>query len=249
MTTDLGDPVRRTEREFVFDPGTAEFDEAAAYHHASEALRYFAAIFRPELFTDPLFTPLRVIVHDGLSANNAYFHPDRGVITLGDFSAGPTAARSADIVYHEVGHAIAHATGRLSATPSAQAKGLGEGYSDYFACSALDDPRFGDYVMNQPNGARNCAKANLARLTGNLDQVKLYTLGESWANVLWGIRTACGSSVADAIVAESLYFAQGISTAKQGLAALLAADVGLFPTAKGKGRHAAVIKREFAARF
>ena len=60
---------------------------------------------------------------------------------------------------------------------------------------------------------------------------------------------AAAARVADAIVAESLYFAQGISTAKQALAALLAADVGLFPTAKGKGRHAAVIKREFAARF
>jgi hypothetical protein len=249
VTTALGDAVLRADRYFDLTEADPEFDEASAYHHAGRALRFFGEVFRPELFDAPLFQPLRLVVHDPRSRSNAFFHPDRGEITLGDWPAGPTAARAADIVMHEIGHAVTHAVARLAAAPKEEAKGVGEGFSDYFACSALDDPRFGDYVTGRPDGARNCAKVGLAPVD-RPGQVGRYVVGEAWANVLWEVREQVGPSVADAVAAESLYFAQTLVTVQEALAALHAADAALFPSAApGRGRHADVIPTASAARF
>jgi hypothetical protein len=248
VTTDLGDACTRSNRDFTLEPDDPAFDEVTAYHHTSEALCFFRQLFAAELFDQPLFAPLRVVVHHAGSPSNAFFHPDRGVITLGDFPQGPTTARSAEIIVHEVGHAISHAVCRLADSPAPQALGLGEGYSDYFACSSLDDPRFGDYVLDTQDGARNCAKD--LKLTGDLDTRGRYALGEAWANVLWGIRATAGSSVTDVLVATSLYFATTTAAVRDGRAALQQADAALFPSAiPGTGRHHDLIDAEFAARF
>jgi hypothetical protein len=249
ITTDLGDSVVRDDRNFDFSVDDAEFDESSGYHLTSEALRYYAGLFRREFFKDPLFNPLRVVVHHRDSAANAFFHPKRKMITLGDWPAGPTASRSADIVLHEVGHAVTHAVARLADAPERERKGIGEGYSDYFACSALDDPKFGDYVTGKPEGARNCAKPGL-RLQGPSSSADRYVLGEVWANVLWGIRERLGRTVADAVVAESLYFAATAGTVQDALGALREADAALFPTNEpARGRHWDVIGEEFAERL
>ncbi|MGH9182527.1 MAG: hypothetical protein ACRDZ9_01680 [Acidimicrobiales bacterium] len=249
VVPDGGKAWTRAGRSFLFDPANRAFDEAAAYHHVSEALRYFAGLVRPELFDAPMFKPLQVVVHHAASANNAFFHPDRGMLTFGDFPPDRSAARSADMVLHEVGHAVTHAICRLSDTPAPQALALSEGYSDYFSCSALDDPRFGDYVMWRRDGARNCAKAGI-HLAGDLDGVPKYVLGEAWANVLWALRTTVGASVADAVVAESLYFAPTTVSVAEAGAALTAADAALFPAGRGgKGRHGEVIGRALSERF
>jgi hypothetical protein len=248
VSTALGSALRSPERDFVLAPEHPGFDEAAAFHHGSDALRYYRSLFRPELFDQPLFSPLRLVVHHDRSINNAYFHPDRGTITFGDFVAGPMSARSADVVLHEVGHAVIHAVSRLSDTPAPQALGLGEGYSDYFACSALDDPRFGDYITQHPAGARSCTKR--VHLAGNLDTVGRYVLGEAWAGALWEIREELGPPVADALAAESLYFAPTVTGVAEATAALHAADAVLFPARRsGTGRHAATIDTAVTRRF
>jgi hypothetical protein len=176
VTTGNGDVAHKADRNFTFDIDEDAFDEASVFHLVSEALSYFGRLFRHDPFDQPQFRPLQVVVHDPASPNNAYFHPDRRILTFGDFASGRWPARSADIAIHEVGHAVTHAVGRVSDTPSKQARGVGEGYSDYFACSFLDDPRFGDYMMDKPKGARNCAKKNL-HVGEDLVGVDPYKLG------------------------------------------------------------------------
>lgn len=250
MQTGRGDPFVRADRDFSCQADEAGFDQAAAYHHLSAGLRYFSRLVRPDLFQQSMFQPLTAIVHHTESVNNAFFHPDRGILTFGDFVAvDANSARSADMVVHELTHAVTHAICRLSDTPAGQPKALNEGTSDYFASSYLNDPRFGDFVTKKKDGARNCAQKGL-KVDRALDDYDPYALGELWANVLWGIRSWLGQQVADALVIESLYFAQTLTTVKEGLGALQMADAALFPgKTTGKGRHAEVIDEEYAARF
>jgi hypothetical protein len=237
-------------REFKLPPTDARFDDVSVYHYLSRARAYFRNIFRSEIFEDPLFNPLTVIVHDPNSDENAYFHPDRGALTFGDFDSGQrSSARSYDMVLHEFAHAVTHSICRLNDSPAQQTKALSEGYSDYFACSAINDPRFGDYVTARPKGARNCSNPGRPKATGDLDKWEEHDLGEVWAAVLWELRESLGPSIVDALVAESLYFAQGLHTVEGGKTALLTADAIMFPTANGVGRHANAIENTYGKRF
>lgn len=248
--TAAGARVNRADRDFRLDPTDLAYDEAAAFHFVSEALRWFRGILDPKTFEDPMFNPMTVKVHHRPSINNSFFHPDRGEITLGDILPDRYASRSGDMIFHEIGHAVCQAIARLSGSPSEQVIGLSEGYSDYFACSALDSPIFGDYAKQITNGARNCANPNPALTPAAAATANRYTLGEAWANVLWGIRTQIGASIADALAVESLERAQTITTAAQARVALHLADVAMFPTGSPtQGRHAALIDQEFSARF
>jgi hypothetical protein len=239
-------------RDFTIKPTDDRFDEAAAYYFVSEALRYYGGLARAGLFDQPMFQPLHVLVHDPASPNNSYFHPDRQNVTFGDFLAvadGGSSARSFDMVLHEVGHAISYAICRLSDSPSQETRGLNEGYSDFFACSYLDSPVFGDYVTQIKKGGRNCAQSGL-KAAGSLSHYEEHDLGQIWANVLWAIRGQLGPSVTDALVMESLYFAQSVRTVEGGVGALRMADAALFPSGTaGKGRHTDMINAEYSARF
>lgn len=245
-----GARVQRADRDFRLTPADPAYDEAAAFHFISEALRWFRGIVDPKTFEDPMFNPMTVRVHDKASMNNSFFHPDRGEITLGDIVPDRFASRSGEMVFHEIGHAICQAIARLSGSPSEQVIGLSEGYSDYFACSALGSPIFGDYAKQNPDGARNCANHKPALTPAAAAAARRYTLGEAWANVLWGIRARIGASMADALAIESLQRAQTITTAAQARVALHLADAAMFPTGSPtEGRHSELIDQEFSARF
>ncbi len=70
------------------------------------------------------------------------------------------------------------------------------------------------------------------------------------ANALWDFREAVGPTIADLVVAESLYFAQTVATVQEALAALQAAEASLFPSSSpGRGRHAEQLETAFTARF
>jgi hypothetical protein len=63
------------------------------------------------------------------------------------------AARSGDICIHEFTHAVVHRIARLDdefASPIA--RGLNEGFADYAQATYFDDPRFGDWMRDQPYG-------------------------------------------------------------------------------------------------
>ena len=129
-----------------------------------------------------------------------------------------------------------------SVVPEAQSRGLSEGYSDYFAASILDDPRFGDYIADKAQGERNCATAGLRfppGLSGNR-----YVTGAVWASILWSIRAAAGAKCADRLAIESLEFLHRSSTFEEARTALNHADQRLFG-----GRHRDLIDREFEARL
>ena len=192
--------------------------------------------------------PIRATVHDRRAQGNAVYLPGTQELRFGDLPGGRTTARSGDIVYHEYVHAITDRVCHLgqSKTEDAQSAGLSEGYSDYFACSTLNDPRFGDYAMNVADGFRNCAKQGL-HFTSSFAGPK-YAIGEVWSAVLWAIRAEIGAANTDTLAVASLEFLNPESTVQDALAALITSDRKLFAAADGVGQHEDTISASFEAR-
>jgi hypothetical protein len=242
-----GAGVANSLRNFTVDPTDKAFDEATTWYHLGWALEWFRHRLGPEIFTRPPFTPLYAVVRDTTAPDNSYFLPDRSAIHLGDFGDRP-GARSADIIIHELGHAISDAICRLgrSMTRNTPARGMSEGYSDYFAAAALGDPRIGDYVGDVEAGARNLARAGL-RFSA-VQPPEEHGTGEVWGGVLWALRDAIGAELTDVLVLESLQYLGPNSTLEGGAQALVEADRVLFPADESTGRHRDAIATAFASR-
>lgn len=242
-------PLSRPKRDFRLGAHQQGFDEAQGYYHVWQALQYYGALMDLAGLSSPPFRPVRAVVNDPKSRDNAYFVPDTGDLLFGDFDGIRPSARSADIVYHELGHAFTDTICALGrGLPNSEARGMSEGYSDYFAASALDNPRMGDYVADLPEGARNCGKSDL-RFPERFDGEE-HATGEVWASFLWAIKQQIGQqdADADALAAGSLSFLSHSSTFEEGRAALIMADRRLFPDAVDHGAHEMLIEHEFDAR-
>lgn len=238
-----GARIERDDADFRIDPAASGFDEPQAYHSVWRAAEYFRAITAGELLDAKPFTPLTVLVNDPAAANNAYYAPRTGELRFGLFGSR-SSARSASVVIHEFGHAVTDGICQLgrSYLPNTEARGLSEGFSDYFAASLLDDPRLGDYVAGDPHGVRNCADAGLRFAEGFRGEE--HETGGVWAAVLWAARVRLGQELADRLAIESLDFLGNTSTFEDARAALHLVDAILHEDAN---QH--VIDEEFEARM
>ncbi len=243
-----GPPLSRSTWDFRLDPADAAFDEVCAFHHMQTAADFFGDIIGPDLFTDRPFTPLTVRVRDQQARNFVgLFKPDHDLIMLDD-GAFP-AARSGDICVHEFSHAVVHRVSRFGPFTSAIGRGLNEGFADYAQASMYDDPRFGDWVRQQPTGARRCDRPDLRLLPEPADTLRdRYQVGEAWSCLLWDLRRAVGPGVADAIAFHTLQFLGPTVDYAAARAAVDQADAALFPQ-RGRGRHRREIDDAFDARL
>ena len=243
-----GSPLSRSTWDFRLDPADDAFDEVCAFHHMQTAADFFGDIIGPDLFTDRPFTPLTVRVRDRQARNFVgLFKPDHDLIMLDD--AAFPAARSGDICVHEFSHAVVHRVSRFGPFTSAIGRGLNEGFADYAQASLYDDPRFGDWVRQQPDGARRCDRPDLRLTPSPTDTLRdRYQVGEAWSCLLWDLRQAVGPGVADAIAFHALQFLSPAVDYSAARAAMDLADAALFPQ-RGKGRHRREIEDAFDARL
>lgn len=238
-------PLERPVSDYLVRVGDLEFDEPNAYYHLRRGLRYFTALKgRRRAYASPPFRPVNAIVRHRPSRNNSFYVPDTGQLLFGSFDVG-SSALSAEMLYHELGHAISDNASKLSrGLAGSQSRGLSEGYSDYFADSALDNPWMCDWVA--PAFARNAADPNL-RFGPGFAGLE-HDTGAVWSGVLWGIRTQMGQADADRIAFESLYLVGPESTFEDGRRALQTANKELFGAGKTAHDGAAVIDQEWARR-
>jgi hypothetical protein len=235
-------------RDYRIGPADAGFDEVSAYYHAQAAARWFGGTLQPMVFDAHPFQPLKIFTGDrSVRSSVAIYIPETGEIRLGDARRNP--ARSADIIFHEFTHAVVDRICRLNRSAGRQAKILSEGFADYCASSALDDPRFGDYVQDAPAGARNCSDPTLRFPVAFDDEGEPYRSGAVWAAVLWDIRSVVGAGIADLLALNSLYYLTPNSTIEEALAALIKTDRTLFVGHAGQGRHEDVINEKYSARL
>jgi hypothetical protein len=241
-------PISNADRSFLLSEKEPGFDEVQTFFHLGEALKYYRSLLGDLLIGAPPFTPVTAIVRDPRSFRNAFFMPDTGELRFGDFDDRPSA-RSADIIFHELGHAVSDGIARIGRgfMPHSEARGMSEGYSDYFACSALNDPRVGDYVKEDSEGARNLEKSASARFPAGYVGEEHVT-GEVWASLLWALREEVGKAIVDRVVLESLHFVNRNSRFADGVEALKTATANVRASARTKEGLTALIDAQFQQR-
>jgi extracellular elastinolytic metalloproteinase len=165
---------------------------------------------------------------DGSGTNNANFStPPEGsrprmqqfLFTLGTtaLTDDRDSSQDGDVVLHEFGHGVSN---RLVGGPTntsclggTQAGAMGEGWSDYWACSFFNDGRVGEYVANNTTrGIRRAAYSVPADPVHDsyadlgVGGFEVHRDGEVWAATLWDLRDSLGAALVDRIVLEGMKF-------------------------------------------
>ncbi|MDQ1592640.1 MAG: hypothetical protein QOG71_3267 [Pyrinomonadaceae bacterium] len=119
-----------------------------------------------------------------------------------------------DVVFHEYGHGISNRLiGNGSGLGGTQSGAMGEGWSDYWACTLNNDGVMGEYVtLNTTRGIRRAAyTVPSAAVHDSYADVcaggcEVHNDGEVWAAALWDLRTQLGATITDRIVLNGMKF-------------------------------------------
>lgn len=165
---------------------------------------------------------VRAEAQDGSGTNNANFAtpPDGQRPRMQQYLfTAPNPDRDSsvdsDVVFHEYGHGISNrligngGTG-LSGT---QSGAMGEGWSDYWACTINNDGVMGEYVtQNTTRGIRRAAyTVPSAAVHDSYADVgaggfEVHNDGEVWAAALFDLRAQLGKTITDRIVLNGMKF-------------------------------------------
>jgi len=233
--------------QFLFKSTQHGFEEVMVYFHLDRAIRYLESLGYAgarAVFKKPLPADAR-----GTADDNSWYSPGLRQLTFG--TGGVDDAEDAEILLHELGHAIQDAI-CPDFGQSEQAAAMGEGFGDYFAASffAARKPRaWQPVVMSWDAVAAGGDPPGLRRLDETITFESFDPRGDEhvngliWSATLWDVWKAVGREVADRIVVESHFQLDGFATMARGARAILDADRNLF-----QGKHVARLKRVFQAR-
>jgi hypothetical protein len=165
---------------------------------------------------------VRAEAEDGSGTNNANFAtpPDGQRPRMQQYLfTAPTPDRDSsvdsDVVFHEYGHGISN---RLigngsTALGGTQSGAMGEGWSDYWACTINNDGVMGEYVtQNTTRGIRRAAYTVPAAAVHDsyadvgVGGFEVHNDGEVWAATLWDLRTQLGATITDRLVLNGMKF-------------------------------------------
>ncbi|MGA1868619.1 MAG: hypothetical protein ACMUJM_08715 [bacterium] len=130
-----------------------DIDEINVYYHANQMLKYIEDI-DPGFFETEInnFFPINITVRYSEEKNNASWVPAEGIFFgEGDGFEFRNFSHFADIIYHEVNHAITdyiygswRGTNQGIITRFTEFDAMHEAFSDYFACTLTDDSKIAD---------------------------------------------------------------------------------------------------------
>jgi Zn-dependent metalloprotease len=173
---------------------------------------------------------------------NAWADPEKYDLHFGECGTPGTStywdlALSTDIAMHEYMHLVADDIIKLKGSCYSEAGALGEGMSDYFACTVTGDSRIGEDSSGRMS--RNCQN--------NMRYATDYRSGEChdgafvYSGSMWDLRTQRGAGVADELAFRSMYYMPERPTFIDVRDAVLAAD-----RARMGGAHENDILRAFS---
>jgi extracellular elastinolytic metalloproteinase len=121
-------------------------------------------------------------------------------------------AFDSSVVFHEFMHGVTNRLvgGRLNsrALDAPQSGGMGEGWSDYIACSINNATVVGDWVVNRTNGIRQFPyDNNFPDHFGNLGTgryTQVHNIGEIWAATLLEMNRRLGTAFGVQLVVDAL---------------------------------------------
>lgn len=150
--------------DFRFDPilgqgvecTSAVGDEAELYCSRLDAVNVYYHIDKVarEYWIDRLGVDIdfQADVTTHINGDGAFANAEQNVVKMG---AGEifmkNTALEDEIIYHEYAHLVTAQLGfEIDTESSMEARGLSEGYADYFAASFTNDPRIGEWVVTCP---------------------------------------------------------------------------------------------------
>jgi Zn-dependent metalloprotease len=186
---------------------------------------------------------VRAEAQDGSGTNNANFAtpPEGQRPRMQQYLfTGPNPDRDSsvdsDVVFHEYGHGISNRLiGNGSGLGGTQSGAMGEGWSDYWACTLNNDGVMGEYVtLNTTRGIRRAAyTVPSATVHDSYADVcaggcEVHNDGEVWAAALWDLRTQLGASTTDQLVLNGMKFTPSRPSFLNARDGILSADQNLF---------------------
>jgi hypothetical protein len=185
-------------------------------------------------------------------ADNSWYSPHDRSLTFG--LGGVDDAEDAEIIVHELGHAIQDAIcPGFGQSPEAAA--MGEGFGDYLAASFFEHRKSRAYrtsvgtwdAVKSSDNEPPCLRRVDERLTYEVFDhdpgADEHTNGLIWSAALWDIWKALGRKVADIIILESHFQLDGFTTFARGARAIIDADRNLYV-----GRHVGKLQAIFHRR-
>lgn len=182
-------PPIADEQGLVFDYPSYDprFEEAMAYYHVDRGIERVEQRGFGGLFSSPIFAR----VHGTAADNSWYSRPSRELV-FGD--GGVDDAEDADIILHELGHAIHDAL--VPGFGDGDTRAISEGFADFWAASLTGEPCIGDWdaTSYSPPCLRSTENAAVypASLTG-----RSHADGQIWSGVLWDLRVSLGEDAAE----------------------------------------------------
>lgn len=226
------------DRVYRYDRDDDRFEEAVIYHTVDQIQRYMHSLG----FDDDTGTANGIRDFPTLAnahwddADNSFYSTGDDAIHFGD--GGVDDGEDADVVAHELGHAIQH--DQNSCWGGGEMGAMGEGFGDYLAASFFNAN--GDAAYQAANAA--CiAEWDATSYSGTVppclrrvDGHKIYpddlvggvhADGEIWSAFLWDVREVAGGTTTDRIVLEHHFALPCGATMVDGAQALLQADQDL----------------------
>jgi len=234
--------AREPSRIYHYTRSDSRFQEVMAYHWVTECQLYIHSlgiqtINNHQVKIDAHFT----------SADNSFYDPNSKTLQFGD--GGIADAEDAEVILHELGHAIQddQVPGFSGSKRNTQARAIGEGFSDYWATSFFADvgPRGSawNYFFDKWDGCTfhppsegnppYLRKTDSSRTFQDW-QGEEHADGEIWSACLWQIRLLVGRQHADTMILESHFGlpTNGTCTFKDAAKSILAANQILYNEAK-----------------
>lgn len=242
--------TRQPNRQFLFQSSDRAFEEVMVYFHIDRAVSYLESIgFRGprSIFRSPI-----CVDATGTKEDNSWFSPHDSSLTFG--LGGVHDAQDAEIILHELGHAIQDAI-CPGFGQSVEAAAMGEGFGDYFAASffAARKPRLYQTSIGTWDGIQDdthdppCVRRVDEQFTyesfDHSENADEHDNGQIWSATLWDVRTELGRDIADSIILESHFQLDGFTTFARGARAIIDADRNLY-----HGRHLARLRTVFHRR-
>ncbi len=214
--------------DYRFSPNHPSFDQVNVYWHADRFLHGFLGSLG---YTGP---PESLIVRINRATEPFVAQTSGRYVDLGRPIPGfvQDVARSQDIIYHELTHAVLYGFGVGASGPRREAVALHEGLADYFAAALTGDPGIGQWLyLTFPAGATRVDQPADPWNYSHYDQVGYSggEIGSPWGNgmilssTLWDLRGTLGAS-ADSLVLEALVYLPETPVWSQFANAMLQAD-------------------------
>jgi Zn-dependent metalloprotease len=234
---------------FTYDWNDPHFREAMSYYWVTECVHYLAKLGYSNIFASKIGINV-----DGTTDDNSWY--TGGTLTFG--SGGVPDAEDAEVIFHELGHAIqdAQVPGLLT-DGGEEVRAISEGFGDYWAASYFSGigPKGAawDVFFDKWDGttAHSAAGANPPYLR-MLNSSKKYPAdldgevhddGEIWSACLWKISKILGKDTAAKVILESNFRLTPASKFPDAASAILTANLKL-----NAGKNNADIRKIFEDR-